>query len=116
MDIKKQQIEYLIRKVSLGIFLKDQLEISENRILEISEENKELKKLIAQRNNIIEQLTEIEEEIEKNPNVDLINQIIKNTKERLNQKRVKRTIKSLPEYFIEAVEVITKLLIPTNIK
>nr|WP_319397607.1 hypothetical protein [uncultured Carboxylicivirga sp.] len=111
LDLKKQEMEYLVRKASMSLFLKDQLERSESRIIEISEENKELKKLIEQRKTIIEQLSEIDEEIENNPNVDLITEVIEITKDRLNHKPIKKVPKTFMEYLLAIAEEITKTLV-----
>ena len=86
LDIKKQEMEFLIRKASMSLFLKDQLEKIELKIIEIAE-SKEFSKLLKQRKELINKIKDINEEVNKNPHVDLINKVIEQTKSKmLNEK------------------------------
>ena len=86
LDIKKQEMEFLIRKASMSLFLKDQLERTELKIIEIAE-SKEFSKLLKQRKELINKIKDINEEVNKNPHVDLINKVIEQTKSKmLNEK------------------------------
>lgn len=111
LDIKKKEMEYLVRKASMSLFLKDQLERTDLRIVEISEENKELNKLLSQRVTIFSQLSEVEEEIEGNSNVELINEIVTTTKLKLNSKPKRKKPETLLDYTLATVEEIAKLLL-----
>lgn len=111
LDIKKNEMEYLVRKASMSLFLKDQLERTDLRIIEISEENKELNKLLSQRTTIIHQLGEVEEEIDSNPNVDLITEIVASTKLRLSSKPTKKRPKTFLEFTLAIAEEIAKTLV-----
>jgi hypothetical protein len=80
LEIKKIEIEYLIKKASMSLFIKDQLNRIENRIVEITVENKELSTLLEQRTKISKQLIELGEEINSHENSELINEIIEMSK------------------------------------
>ncbi len=111
LDIKKNEMEYLVRKASMSLFLKDQLERTDLRIIEISEENKELNKLLIQRITIIHKLKEVEEEIDSNSNVDLISEIVSTTKLRLSSKPTKKRPKTFLEFTLSIAEEIAKTLV-----
>ena len=95
----------------MSLFLKDQLERTVARILEITEENKELSKLLQQRNTIINQLKEIDDEFEKNPNVDLFTEIIMSTQSSLDRKTVKRKPKTFLEFLLAVTEELAQAMI-----
>lgn len=76
LELKKTEIEFAIRKVGMSIFLKDQLERIENRLIEILNSNKDLMLAIEDRKRLIKQLAELEEQIESSPNTELIEEII----------------------------------------
>ena len=80
INIKKAEMEHLVLKASMSLFLKDQLERIDSRLIEITEENKELKKLLTQRETVVKQISDINEEINENSNSKLINEIIEITK------------------------------------
>jgi ribosomal protein L9 len=109
LDIKKNELEYLIKKASMSLFLKDQLERTDSRITEIANENKELYRLITQRKTILQQLKETDEEIKLNPNIDLINEILESTKIGLN----KETKRKKPETFFDYLSIIAEELSKT---
>lgn len=111
LDIKKNEMEYLVRKASMSLFLKDQIERTDSRIIEISEENKELNRLIIQRRKIVKQLSEIEGEIEGNSNIELINDIIESTKLGLVEKAKRKKPETFIEFVSAVVEELTKILV-----
>lgn len=95
----------------MSLFLKDQLERTDSRIVEISEENKELNRLITQIRTIVNQLTEIDGEIEGNSNIELINDIIESAKLGLNLKSEGKTPETFREYVLAVAEELTKILV-----
>jgi len=111
LDIKKNELEYLIKKASMSLFLKDQLERTDNRITEIANENKELYRLITQRKTIIQQLKETDEEIKLNPNNDLINEIVESTKIGLNVETKRKKPETFFDYLAAIAEELNKTLI-----
>jgi hypothetical protein len=111
LDIRKQEMELLVRKASMSLFLKDQLQRTESRILEIADENKELNQLLKQRQTILGQLTEIDGEIEVNPNNDLIKEVIESTKIKLQDKPRRKTPETVLEIMLAVSKEISNLLI-----
>ena len=94
-----------------SLFLKDQLERTDNRITEIANENKELYRLITQRKTIIQQLKETDEEIKLNPNNDLINEIVESTKIGLNVETKRKKPETFFDYLAAIAEELNKTLI-----
>lgn len=76
MDVKKQQMEYLIQKASMSLFLKDQFNRTEARIGELIYEDEELQRLMSRRQKLKNQLKELEEEIEVNEQSEALISII----------------------------------------
>jgi hypothetical protein len=76
LELKKAELEFVVKKASMTIFLKDQLHRVENRIVEVIQDHKELSGNIEQREGIIRQLDELQEEIEKSDNTKLVEDVI----------------------------------------
>ena len=110
LDIKKQEMEYLVRKASMSLFLKDQLERTELRIVELVQENKEFTKLLQQRLTIVDQLKEVDGEIESSPKVELINEIIMTTRHALAQQPPKKKLETPLDFVLAVGEEIVKIL------
>jgi hypothetical protein len=86
LEIKKAELEFVIKKASMTIFLKDQLERLEDRIGDLIVDNKELSKNIQDRKDIIKQLTELEENIESSNNSELVDELISMIKKKEDEK------------------------------
>ena len=80
LENKKKEMEFLVKKASMSLFLQDQFERHQKRILELVENNGELKVLLEEVEPIKEKLRQLEQEIEENPNVVMLNEIIATTK------------------------------------
>lgn len=89
---QREEMELLIKKVGLSLFLKDQIQRNEERLLNIIEENKELANLIENIKENKQKLETLEEEISLSEDTELINEIIKESKENK---------KNLEEVYIE---------------
>lgn len=76
LSLQKEEMQFLVRKASLSLFLTDQLESRQKRILEIVSENRELGTLIAEYSQQAEKLDALDEEIEKDKNVELLHEIL----------------------------------------
>lgn len=76
LEIKKREMEFLVKKASLSLFLKDRLERNTARIQEIVSSNHELKGLINEHPSLKNKLSHLDEEIQNDPNVDLLSEII----------------------------------------
>lgn len=78
---QREEMELLIKKVGLSLFLRDQIQRNQERLLIIIEENRELANLIENIKENKERLETLEEEISLNEDIELINEIIKESKE-----------------------------------
>lgn len=76
LDIKRREMELLVQKGSLSLFLKEKLAHHENRILERVQADKELKEDVAKVQEISEKLSALNEEIDSDPNVSQLNEIV----------------------------------------
>jgi len=76
LEIKRQEMEFLVKKASLSLFLKDRIERNNSRITEIVNSNPELRGLIEEIPSMKEKLLAVDEEIENDKNVDLLSEII----------------------------------------
>ncbi len=80
LEIKKQEMEILVRKASMTLFLQDQYERNKLRIEEIVNDNKELKKNIKEIIELKEKLLALGMEIQSDPNMDILNDVIAGSK------------------------------------
>ncbi|WP_379134369.1 hypothetical protein [Paenibacillus sp. sgz500958] len=69
-------MEFLVRKAGLSIFLQDQVERSEKRILEVISENQEVLRLLGEIKSNKEKLIALDEEIKTSDQVQLLQEII----------------------------------------
>lgn len=76
LEIKKQEMEFLVKKASLSLFLQDQIERNQKMVTDKIESDLELKKLLEEISPLKEKLSKLEQEIKSDPNVDLLEEII----------------------------------------
>lgn len=76
LEIKKQEMELLVKKASLALFLKEQYAHHERQILEEVEQNAQLKEHLGKADDVSQKLKALNEEIESNPNVTQLKEII----------------------------------------
>ena len=76
LEAKRREMEFSVRKASLSLFLREQRKHHENSILKELRGNTELASDLKQIAEIDEKLATLKEEIEKDPNVDLLKDII----------------------------------------
>ncbi|NQT21728.1 MAG: hypothetical protein HQ592_18625 [Planctomycetes bacterium] len=76
LETKRKEMELLVRKASMSLFLKDQYERHMKRILEHLKKESGLLSSISELSSIEKKLAALDEEIERNENVDLLRQII----------------------------------------
>ncbi|MEZ4734312.1 MAG: hypothetical protein R3E79_45050 [Caldilineaceae bacterium] len=74
--VKKDEIEALVRKASLLLFLHDQVARNQARIVPMVESNQELSQLLADTRSLKKDLAKLGEEVAADPNVDFLNDII----------------------------------------
>ncbi|MGX9727230.1 MAG: hypothetical protein ACTFAK_07895 [Candidatus Electronema sp. VV] len=76
LEIKKQEMEFLVKKASLSLFLQDQIERNQKIVIEKIESDQELKRLLSEIGPLKDKLHKLEQEIKIDPNVDLLEGII----------------------------------------
>lgn len=93
LEIKKEQMKFLVKKASLQLFLQEQYKIYERRVLDALEINEELSTNMKELASVKSKLIAAEKEIEEDPNVELLNEIISLAKQRplSIDERIKKT-------------------------
>lgn len=76
LEIKKQEMEFLVKKASLSLFLQDQIERNQKKVKEKIESDQDLKDLLSEIGPLKDKLNKLEQEIKSDPNVDLLEEII----------------------------------------
>ena len=76
LDVRRKEMEILVRKASLSLFLKEQLSYHERQIIEIMQSDLNLSRHLDEVKDIKKKLTTINEEIDSDPNVSLLQDII----------------------------------------
>ncbi len=113
LELKKQEMEFLVRKVSLSLFLQDQIRRSQDRILEIVQENQELRDLLGGLGPQVEKLQELEEEVSLDKNAELLADVIESSKAEQGSK-LEPFVELRPSFFGMSVDL--KRLAQTVVK
>ena len=82
LDVKKREMELLVRKASFSLFLKERLSYHEKGILDLTHGNSELSRHLEEVQDIRQKLAALNEEIQFDPNVLLLEEIIRTASER----------------------------------
>lgn len=84
---QKEEMQFLVKKASMALFLREQLQKNQERIGEIVSANKELAALIESHSQLGNKLHALDEEIKGDKNVDLLKEImeIAKTKKQHNE-------------------------------
>lgn len=76
LELKKREMELLVKKASLALFLKEQYAHHERQILDEIDRNSSLQESLSKARETSEKLAALNEEIELSPNVALLKEII----------------------------------------
>ena len=107
LDVRKREMEILVRKASFSLFLQEQLSYHEKRLLELVRNDSELSRHLEEVRDIRQKLTALNEEIQSDPNVLLLEEIILTASQRqLTQDEI---MESLP-YSLQAALSVFRLL------
>lgn len=79
---QKEEMQILVRKASLSLFLHDQIDKHQSQILNILESNKELTTLLKEYDQLSEKLLALDEEINTDKNVDMLRSIVRDARAR----------------------------------
>jgi hypothetical protein len=82
LELQKKEMEFLVRKASLSLFLKEQYESKSKRITELVDNTPELKQLLEDSHDLKTKIGELEIEINESDNSELLREIIKESKSR----------------------------------
>lgn len=104
LALQKKEMEFLVKKASLSLFLKDQLATVMKRILDIVSQHKDLPDLIQEYDRISEKLLALQEEIEKDKNVDILREIQNSA---IESKRTSRTESS--SFLVDVIRAYLRL-------
>ena len=101
LEIKKQEMEFLVKKASLSLFLQDQIERKQKKIAEKVESDHELKEILSEIGPLKYKLNKLEQEIKSDPNVDLLEEILFSEKRAISneQNEYKDIIEFRPNFF-----------------
>jgi len=80
LEEQKRQMEFLVQKASLSLFLQEQHRLYEKRVQEEIARNKDLVSSLTELSSIELKLKALDQEISKDPNVDLLQRIIEAAK------------------------------------
>jgi len=94
LELQKKKMELLVKKASLALFLKEQYAHHEKKIADEIENNQELTENLAELQEISRKLDALEEEIEADPNVLQLRQIMASASRR--QHTLEEAIDDMP--------------------
>ena len=77
LEVRKKEMELLVKKASMSLFLKEQYSQHEQKILSHVKSSESLNESLAQISDIKSKLDALEEEIDADPNVDTLREVIK---------------------------------------
>lgn len=97
LELKKKEMEFLVKKASLAIFLKEQYAYHQRVVLEEVDKDSRLRASLDESTQTALKIEALEEEIESHPNVKELREIISTASRRLPT--VEEAMKSLPPYF-----------------
>ncbi|MED4441682.1 hypothetical protein P9299_00970 [Bacillus cereus] len=96
LDKQKKEMEFLVRKASLSVFLQDRIARNENRITDLlsQKHNEEILTLLNEVTESKNKLNVLNEEIQSNEHVALLNEIIakSRSKEEINVSKIMTAI------------------------
>ncbi len=95
LKLQKKEMELLVKKASLTLFLKEQNSHHEKKILTEIENNETLKESLSEIGELQEKLSVLEKEIEADPNVDLLHEIMASAT-RKQSSNIDQAINELP--------------------
>lgn len=96
LEVRKKEMELLVKKASMSLFLKEQYSQHEQKILSHVKSSESLKESLAQIEDIKIKLDALEEEIDSDPNVDTLREVIKSANRK--QDSLDEAIDAMPPF------------------
>lgn len=107
LAVKKKEMELLVKKASLAIFLREQYAHHERQVLDEIAKNSPLRENLEKTMESAQKLDALNEEIESNPNVKQLKEIIASASRR--QPTLDEAIEDLPP-FVRSMFLLTRAL------
>tara|TARA_R110002012_G_scaffold34820_5_gene100038 strand:+ start:16144 stop:16764 length:621 start_codon:yes stop_codon:yes gene_type:complete len=108
LELQKEQLEFLVKNASLNLFLKEQLERYYETLDKQVSNNKEINRTLSEIRELEFKVSELDIEIEKNPNTEYIIEIIKKAR---NYRRTEITITTPLDGFFKAIDTLFRTII-----
>jgi hypothetical protein len=96
LEVRKKEMELLVKKASMSLFLKEQYSQHEHKILSHLKSDDSLKESLSQIADIKNKLDALEEEIEADPNVETLREVIKSANRK--QDSLDEAIDAMPHF------------------
>ena len=106
LELQKQELEFLVRKASLNLFFKEQMERYYETLDKQISDNKEISRTINEIKELEYKIAELEIEIEKSPNTENILKIIEEARK---HRKTSIEIKTPLDFLIEPIIRIMRL-------
>lgn len=103
LEVQKKEMELLVKKASTSLFLKEQYSQHVQKILSRVKDDEVLTESLSELTEIKGKITALEEEIETDPNVETLREVIKSANRRQNE---------LEEAIDEAIDQMPSILRP----
>jgi hypothetical protein len=118
LEVKKKEMELLVKKASISLFLKEQHSQYEHKILSLIKDNEILSESLLEIKVITEKLNALEEEIESDPNVETLREVINSANSRRDvlDDAISEAISSMPSLlqpFFMIMRAVSKALSAT---
>lgn len=107
LELKKVEMEFLVKKASLAIFLKEQHAYHERVVIEELDKNTRLRESLNEATQSAEKIQALDEEIQQHPNVAELRQIIATASRRVPT--IDEAMLSLPPYFRAIYQVVSAI-------
>ena len=96
LAVQKKEMELLVKKASLALFLKEQHSYIENKIVDELKRNESLSINLEKINDVSEKLSALNEEIDSDPNVSQLREVIRTASKR--QPTLDDVINDMPHF------------------
>lgn len=108
LELQKEELEFLVKKASLNLFFKEQLERYYETLDKQVSNNKEINRTLSEIRDLEFKVSELDIEIDKNPNTENIIEIIKKAR---NYRRTEIQITTPFDSFFKGIDSIVKALL-----
>lgn len=108
LELQKEELEFLVKKASLNLFFKEQLERYYETLDKQISSNKEINRTLNEIRELEFKVSELDIEIDKNPNTEYIIEIIKKAR---NYRRTEIEIKTPFDGLFNSLDAVARAII-----